>query len=183
MVEESNFTIIYNQPFTLSLFNIRIQNEMPFNTQNLTRCIADTVSDIGSLLKRSYNVKTLVETPKNNTILTKIQPVMGELKRGEVDLDVGKTGYKIKKYFDRICERLTLENKEIMVIPKEDGFSVLHILGKGFNPESAKLLVEATENLVLYSFNQKHKVTKSEICPYYLEHDIEIIEPPKELYS
>ncbi len=180
---EPRFKLIYDHPFTLAFGGVEISLEGPYNIKKLTREISDVIKDIGNYLKRSYEIKTMVEIPKENLLLTRMKPINAELDKKSLDLDIRviKT-HEAAKYINNVCKRLVIENKESAIVTKEGGFHIFHILKKEFNPKSTKFLLETIENLLFGLFNQKYNVIKSEINPYYLEHDVEVKKPSRELY-
>ena len=155
------------------------------DVNTITREVSDVVRSLGNSLEQAYEVKTVLQSPRENFLSTKITPIKAELDRRSVDIDLR---YNEKSETIRelkiLMRRMAAENRNNAIITRKDnkGLYILHDMKKYFDPESVGELLQTTKCLLFKIARQKVTKTNRKILPEYLEVDVELKAPDPKLY-
>jgi len=141
------------------------------------------VRDIASSIYQAYEIKTRVDVPSKNLILTKVSPLTASINEKCIDYSIkNKNLVNENKKLAKILKlRLKVHGWDTGLFARSNGFYVAHMLKEEFDPSETELLLKATKAAILKLTYNKFRVSSS-ISDKLLAVNAEIIQPDKNYF-
>ena len=159
---------IYDPP--LLLFG-GVKIEPPHNPTTIADEIGKVLSDIADSLYQAYKVRSKTVS-KNEQVIFRAWPIVAELDERCRDDYIGEV-----KIAQRILNLVIHQKKERALITHDNGFYLLNILSKDYDPVTTEALLKAAESAMFSFVGGRYKI-ESNIKDNVLRIDAQLI-PPK----
>jgi len=158
---------IYDPP--LFLFG-GVQVEPPHNPDTLPKEVERVLSDIGDSLYQAYLVKSRTES-NDEKLIFRAWPTSAQLDKRCRDEYVGRNSLA-----KNILNLARINKSESLLVKDDEGFYLLHILRKNYDPAVAGHILKTLEAVMFSLAGRRYRI-ESRIKGNVLNIDAELIQP------
>ena len=152
----------------------------PYRNSDITKEMYPILKDIADSIYQAYEIKTRINIPSNNFVITKVSPLVAPIDENCKDYLIGNYPKGRKKLAKALLNHIEMQKKNTELFYHNKGFYAIHKLKEKFDPTTTNFLIKAVKTAILTFTHHRFRL-ESIISDDILEIDAEII-PSDDLY-